>query len=63
MVRYEPFPAPADPERPDLNWAMDVFTEWHNDGQPELDGAPAEQWKIAMAVVRGDKRASRQPDQ
>ena len=60
MTRERPFPPPADPERPDVEWALAVWLEWVSDGRPDLDGPAAEQMRIADAVMRGDKRASRQ---
>jgi hypothetical protein len=62
-LRSAPFPPPLNPEYPTRDWAYRLFDEWMADGRPDLDGAALDQFVIAQAVVRGDKRASRQPSE
>jgi len=63
MTRTAPFPPPLNPEYPTLTWALKLFDAWIADGRPDLDGPPLDQFIVAQAVVRGDRRASRQPEQ
>jgi len=46
-------------ERPDREWAALVVNQWAAEGFPDLDGPPAEQMRVAEAVLRGDKRVSK----
>jgi len=59
VIRTDSFPAPADVERPDREWAALVVNQWAAEGFPDLDGPPAEQMRVAEAVLRGDKRVSK----
>jgi hypothetical protein len=57
-MRTDPFPPPADPTRPDLEWALRVRAEWEASCYEDLDGPPAEQMKEANAVVLSFMRAT-----
>lgn len=60
MTRSAPFPPPVDPEQPDSAWAAEVVNQWAREGFPDLDGPPADQMRVAEAVLRGDRRVGKQ---
>lgn len=43
--------------KPTMKWAIKVWDTWVRKNYPELDGPAKDQFKLALKIFQGDRRA------